>query len=270
MRTPWRATSLLPGIVVLLLSSCDGASGSAGVAVVPPSPPPPAASVCRAAGATPVRVAFVAKEAVADELDGLRYFVQDWGARQKCFTGTVLTGLDKADLSSYQVLIVDVSHDRSLSSGDAAALTAFVASGRRVGVFAWPLRLGDGSVLELPLGAAGSAFSTVRYKVARGCGDWQYTSVPATPFSLSRRSYRYENFGSAIFTVTAGAPARVWASTLFCPTDPGDVMVETPAGTVAGFSIAYSVSLADNNVRATAMKQLVVDTIDALSHPAAS
>ncbi|MDQ6713338.1 MAG: hypothetical protein M3Z28_09155, partial [Candidatus Dormibacteraeota bacterium] len=99
---------------------------------------------------------------------------------------------------------------------------------------------------------------------ARGCGDWQYAQAPTAPFNLGN-SYRYENFGSAIFTVSADAPQRHWADGLFCPNDAGAVMIEIPTGIVAGFSFGYSVSLADNNIRATGMKRLVVDTIHALA-----
>ncbi len=104
-------------------------------------------------------------------------------------------------------------------------------------------------------------------KQAIGCGDWQYSEAPKAPFALGGTSYRYENFGSSIFTVEAHGPQRAWATALFCPAHPGSVMVEVPSGIIAGFSLAYTISLADNNVRAVAMKRLLVDVMNELGGP---
>ena len=222
---------------------------------------------CRTSGGAPIKVLFLAKEAVPDELEGLRYFVDDWGRRQGCFNGTVVTSVKSSELARAAVAVVDISHDEQLSAGDAQALNSFVASGKRIAVFGWPLKLGDRSVIADPLAGVEGSLGGVQFNVARGCGDWQYAQAPTTPFDLGQ-SYRYENFGSAIFTVKADARQRSWANSLFCPSDPGPVMIEMPGGIVAGFSFGYSVSLADDNIRATGMKRLVIDTIHALASPA--
>ncbi len=249
------------------LTACGTAAHE--VPVLAPGRPDPAAKTCHANQPSgPPSVIFLAKEAVPDELAGLTYFVQDWGLRQGCFKGKVLTSLNAGDLPANGVLVVDISHDEQLDTEDAAAITAVIAAGKRVAIFGWPLRLSDRSVIAAPLAGSETSFGEVTFTLASGCGDWQYTDAPKTPFELMGASYRYENFGGAIFTVRARGPQRVWAKTLFCPNDPGLVMLEVPAGIVAGFSIAYSVSLADNNIRATGMKELLVDVIHGLVLPA--
>lgn len=250
-------------LAVLALSGC----GSTTEMAIPIATRSDSGQGCAAPGAAPIKVLFVAKEAVPDELDGLRYFVQDWGKRQGCFDGTVVTAARPQDLTRVEVAVVDISHDTQLTPDDAQALQAFIATGKRVAVFGWPLRLSDRSVIPAPLSGLENGLGGVRFTVARGCGDWQYAQGPTTPFNLGN-SYRYENFGSAIFTVKADARQRHWANSLFCPSDLGAVIVEIPAGIVAGFSVGYSVSLADNNIRATGMKRLVVDIIHALAAPA--
>mgnify|MGYP001260957094 CR=1 FL=1 len=250
-------------LFVLVLGGC----GTTMEVAIPVTTRSDAGQGCVTAGGAPIKVLFVAKEAVLDELDGVRYFVQDWGKRQGCFDGTVVTTARTADLARVAVAVVDISHDAQLSADDAQALQAFIDSGKRVAVFGWPLRLSDRSVIPAPLSGLENSLGGVRFTVARACGDWEYAQAPTTPFNLGH-SYRYENFGSAIFTVNADAPQRHWANSLFCPTDPGATMIELTAGVVAGFSFGYSVSLADNNIRATGMKRLVVDTIRALASPA--
>lgn len=234
-----------------------------------PAPPHPG-QACHAAGApTPPNVVFLAKEESPEELDGLDYFVQDWGARQGCLKGLVLTSLHSVDPSRYTVLVVDVSHDQQLSAEDRDGIQAFIAKGRRVAVFAWPVKLSDGSVIGSALGGVPALLGAGQLKAARTCGDWQYGDQLQRPFELQKTSYRYENFADAIFTVNGGG-GRSLATTLFCPADPGPVMVETPAGTLAGFYLAYSLSLADNNVRSVGMKRMLVDLVQKLSLPMAA
>ena len=250
-------------MLLFLLAGC-GTAPEVAIAVATRSD---AGQGCRAKGLAPVKALFVAKEAVPDELEGVRYFVDDWGKRQGCFDGRVVVSARSSDLAQVAVAVVDISHDEQLSPDDAQALEAFISSGKRVAVFGWPLRLRDRSVIPAPLSGLEHSLGGVQFKAARGCGDWQYAEAPATPFDLGH-SYRYENFGSVIFTLEADTSQRPWANSLFCPSHPGPVMIAVPAGAVAGFSFGYSVSLADNNIRATGMKRLVVDTINALAKPA--
>ena len=209
----------------------------------------------------------LAKEVAPEELDGLNYFATDWGLRQGCFRATIVTTGSRIDPSQYRGLIIDVSHDASLTEADVALARSFVSAGRRLAVFGWPLRLSDLTVDPVAISGLTELPGDFTLNQASGCGDWQYTDIPKAPFDLSRTSYRYENFGSTIFTVTAGGPQRTWATALFCAAHPGNVIVEVPAGIIAGFSIAYTISLADNNVRAVAMKRLFVDVVNELAGP---
>ena len=254
-------------VAATLLALALGACGQpAELAVTPPAPGHPA-DECRAAG-PPISVLFLSKQAVKDDADGLTYFVQDWGGHRGCFKGTVVTDLKGVNLAPFRVMIVDVSHDQRLSETDAQGMQQFVAAGKRVGLFAWPLQLADRTLLPDALGGARPILQNATFQIARGCGDWQFTEQAATePFRLRGASYRYENFGSAIFTIHVTDPQRVWANTLFCPQDSGPMVVEVKAGIVAGFSVAYSISLSDNNVRATGMKEMLVDVIHSLAQP---
>lgn len=247
----------------LLLLACGP---EAEVAIPAPRVPDPT-EPCRSAAIRPVNVVILAKEAVPEELAGLDYFVQSWGSRGRCFKGVVVTALGGAEPSQFNAVLVDISHDQVLSPADATALTAFRRAGRRIGLFGWPLRLDDRSVIADPLDGARAIFSDPEFHIARGCGDWQFRDSLNSPFPLGGGSYRYENFGGAIFTVASAGPQRSLATTLFCGQDPGPVMIETGSGIVAGFSLAYSISLADNNIRAVNIKQMVVDVLQLLVQP---
>ncbi|GAC1329935.1 MAG: hypothetical protein NVSMB17_06780 [Candidatus Dormibacteria bacterium] len=255
--------ALALGFLALATAGCGQA---AEIPVVAPRQPSAAQPQC-AAQKNPVNTVFFAREADSSDLSGLDYFVREWGQRQHCFNGVLLTSLKGADLSPYQVMIVDVSHDAVLSAEDAAAIRAFIARGRRIGVFAWPLALKDRSIVPDPLAGLQAELGGVKFGVARDCGDWMYTDAPGAPFPIEQTSYRYENFGSAIFTLSLSGPQRPWANSLFCPGPPQPVMVESPAGIVAGFSVGYSISLADNNVRSVGMKRMLVDAISVLARP---
>ena len=226
-----------------------------------------ASGSCRAAGYRPPTVLVLAKEAIPEELDGLNYFANDWGLRQGCFHATVVTGGGSLDPKRFGTLIVDVSHDSVLAPEDIALADSFLAAGKRLAVFSWPLRLSDLTVNSDALGDLSGRLGSFSLRQASGCGDWQYSEGPKSPYNLAQTSYRYENFGASIFTVRATGPQRPWASALFCPAHPGSVMIEVPAGLVAGFSMAYTISLADNNVRAVAMKRLFVDVANELVGP---
>ncbi|GAC1505180.1 MAG: hypothetical protein NVS1B3_03040 [Candidatus Dormibacteraceae bacterium] len=252
-------------LLVLLASACG-----AGAAEIPlsPTPAPDAGSiVCRQAG-TPPTALILAKEAVPDELDGVNSFVQDWGNRQGCFKATVVTTLTGANLAKYQVLIVDISHDQVLASEDAAGVQAFIKSGKRAAIFAWPIKLSDETVITASLAGAETSLSSASWKQAHGCGDWRFSDYLKTPFSLEATSYRYENFADSIFIVSATGPQRVIATSLFCPSFPGPTVLEVPGGVLAGFSFSYSVAFADNTIRAVGMKRLIVDVMHLLTKPA--
>lgn len=221
---------------------------------------------CRAAHYSTPQVVVLAREAAPEDLDGLNYFATDWGNRQGCFRAAVVTASNGIRPAAYRGLVVDVGHDQTLSPADVDLVRAFLASGRRVAVFAWPLRLSGRLVDNSALGEV-PALLGATWNPARGCGDWQYTSAPRGPFQIGGTSYRYENFGDALFTVSSKAASRSWANTLFCPKDPGAVVLELPQGFIAGFSFGYTVSLADDNVRAVAMKQMLVDVFESLSGP---
>jgi len=236
------------------------------VGIAPPRAPDPT-EPCRMAALKPVNAIFLAKEAVPDELAGLDYFVQSWGARSKCFRGVVVTSLGGADPAQFDAVVVDLSHDQALTAADATALDGFRRAGKRIAVFGWPLRLDDLTAIADPLGGARQSLGDADFQIARGCGDWQFSEPLKFPFPVGGGSYRYENFGGAIFTITATGSQRSLATTLFCPQDTGSVMVETKSGVVAGFSLAYSISLADNNIRAVNLKQMVVDVLQLLVGP---
>lgn len=251
---------LLAGAVAAMLLA--GCGGEVGVPIT--APEPGSAGTCQARGYHAPAVLFLAKETVPEELDGLTFFAENWGRRQGCFRGTVVSAAI-GDIRGYDDLVVDVAHDATLGAKDVALVHAFLAAGRRVAVFAWPIRLSEDTVADAALAGVPALFGDVLLTRVRGCGDWLYTAAPGSPFQLGGTSYRYENFGASIFTVATQAPHRIWASTLFCPADTGAVMVEVPQGIVAGFSIAYTISLADNNVRSVAMKRLLVDVINELA-----
>ncbi|GAC1617269.1 MAG: hypothetical protein NVS9B1_26680 [Candidatus Dormibacteraceae bacterium] len=252
--------------LALFVMAC---ASSPEVGVATPRPPDPT-EPCRTATLKPVNAIFLAKEAVPDELAGLDYFVQTWGMRSKCFRGVVVTTLGGADPAQFDAVVVDVSHDQALTAADATALDGFRKAGKRIAIFGWPLRLDDLSTIADPLSGARQLLGNADFHLARGCGDWQFSEPLKFPFQVGGGSYRYENFGGAIFTVTAAGSQRALATTLFCPQDTGSVMVETKSGIVAGFSIAYSVSLADNNIRAVNLKQMLVDVLQLLVGPGPS
>lgn len=257
------AARIVAPLAALLIM--NGACGPAPRAIpVRPSPPPhPALGSCELPAPA---VAFLAKESVAEEVDGLNVFVADWGARGHCFDGVVLTTLAGADLSRYRVLIVDVSPGSHIDAADRTAIDAFRASGRRVALFAWPLALPERTVIPRVFGGVESGFGGAELRLLSGCGDWQFGDGPKRPFDLENASYRYENFGDALFAVKVEGPQRVWANSLFCK-DVAPVMIEVPAGIVAGFYLGYTISLADNNVRSIGLKRALVDVIHALAGP---
>jgi hypothetical protein len=262
MRRPLRIVNAgIAAALGLWLTSC----GTASELPVNPPPLPHPAQACRTrAVKPPIKVLFLAREAMPDELQGLQYFVRDWGKGQSCFDGRVVTSLFGVNLKPYQVLVVDVSHDERMTTDDAAVVAGFIASGKRAALFAYPMRLHDRTVIDDPFSGLSSSLGA-GLTVASGCGDWRYQDMPVQPFTLAGSSYRYENFGGAIFTVHAGGRQRPWANALFCPNDSSPVILELPQGIIAGFSLAYTVSLADDNVRAVQMKELVVDAIHELA-----
>ena len=258
-------TRVLLALLSLALAGCAGFGEE--VPLVAAARPDAAAGACRTAGYIAPAVLLLAKEAVPEELDGLNYFAADWGRRQGCFRATVVTDGAAIDTRRFAAMVIDVSHDARVTAADVNLARAFVDAGKRVALFAWPLRLADLSVDLDALAGLNEALGDFTYRQAAGCGDWQYTGLPRVPFDLAGTSYRYENFGSTVFTITLVGPGRPWATTLFCPAHPGAAMVEVPAGLVAGFSLAYTISLADNNVRAVAMKRLFVDVVNELAGP---
>ncbi|GAC1701932.1 MAG: hypothetical protein NVS9B6_17460 [Candidatus Limnocylindrales bacterium] len=249
----------------LMLTACGPAPK--GIPIIPSRPPHPASGACD--NLSPPSVVFFAKETAPEEVDGMNQFAADWGARQHCFDGVVLTTLAGADLSRYRVLVIDVAPGQRIDPAERAAIDAFRATGRRVAIFAWPLALPERTQIVNTLGGveAEPGFGSVRVRAILGCGDWQLTEAPRQPFPMQSSSYRYENFGDALFAVAADGPQRLWASTLFCP-DLAPVMVEVPAGLVAGFYLGYTISLADNNIRSLGLKRLLVDVIHTLAAPA--
>jgi len=255
----------LLAILAVTVAGCAGFGRE--LPVHPPGREDGAGGVCRAAGYSAPAVLVLAKEAVPEELDGLNYFASDWGLRQGCFRATVVTAASGLDPNRFTGLIIDVGHDASLVPADVGLARSFVGAGKRLAVFGWPLRLAGLTVDPEALAALAPLLGDFKLRQAAGCGDWQYTDAPRSPFDLIQTSYRYENFGSTIFTVEARGPQRPWANALFCAAHPGSVIVELAAGLVAGFSLAYTISLADNNVRAVAMKRLFVDVVKALAGP---
>lgn len=249
-------------LLAALLSGCGQA-----VAVRPPAPPDQAAG-CREAGRAPIPVLFLVADPVPEEKLGFEWFVRDWGARAGCFAGVMLTSLANADLTRFRTVVVDVSHDSQLPADDARVISRFVAKGGRVALFGYPMRLADRSQMAEPFGGAESALNNARWQLASGCGDWQFGKRLSSPFDMNQASYRYENFGGAIFSVATDPPSEPVAGILFCNRSGQPAMLEVRGGVVAGFSLAYSLSLADDNVRAVGMKRMLVDVIHVLAEPA--
>lgn len=254
---------LLTAALVLAISGCGQV-----VAVRPPAPPDQAAG-CRVAGQPPATVLFLVADPVPEEKLGFEWFVRDWGGRARCFDGVMLTSLSNVDLGRYAAIVADVSHDSQLADDDARALTAYVSRGGRAGLFGYPMRLSDRTPITLPFAGAQASLGNARWTMASGCGDWQFGARLSMPFNLDQASYRYENFGGAIFSVSADPPATPLATIIFCDHAGQAAMLESPGGVVAGFSLAYSLSLADDNVRAVGMKRMLIDVIHVLAGPRA-
>ena len=204
---------------------------------------------------------FLAKEAVPAELKAVERFVDVWGTGHGCFAGKVVTELKGANLASYRVLIVDISHDAVLDRDDMNAILAFRG---RLGLFDYALALSDHSRTNTLLGGE-TLIGRMDFSLAPGCVDWQYGARLSTPFDLSGTTYHYPTQADATLAMRADGPNRVWA-TLSCQQG-GAALLEVPPGLIAGFYMAGALTRGDDDPAGAGMAKLVVDIIHSLTQP---
>jgi hypothetical protein len=253
----WAAPLLAP--IICLLVACGAEPGTTNTPS--PSADPLAVSCKQSLQQAPVRVLFLAKEAVQAELAALTQFVNHWTAAG-CFSGKVVTSLKAMDLAAYQVMVVDISHDASLDDADVTGLVDFVHSKRHAAVFDYALRLSDQSRTNTLLGQE-TQIGRMDFSLAPACTDWQYGSELISPFDLSNLAYHYPAPANATYAMRADGPSRPWA-TLTCAQG-GVALLEVPTGAVAGFYGANA--LAQGGERAGEMEKLVADVVQRLSQP---
>ncbi|MDQ6827092.1 MAG: glycoside hydrolase [Candidatus Eremiobacteraeota bacterium] len=222
------------------------------------TPPDPAAACLTA---SPPRVLFLALEAVPDELQGLRYFVSDWGRNKKCFKGRVVTDSVGIRALNYDILVVDVSPHMTVSHGAVNDIASVVKSRRPVALFMGPASMVTGASAPQAVEAMRKVFPGLI--MTRTCANSQLTKMTGGPFDLNEHSFHYESFVHGVYNLDLSARTAPWAHDL-CKTGKPTV-VRTDRGIIAGFYIAYEVSLADNNTPAITAKRLVVNVIHELA-----
>lgn len=256
-----RAAPILAPIVCLLVAC----GTQPGLTQIRPSASldPLAVSCKQSLQQAPVRVLFLAKEAVPSELAALSRFVSDWTAAG-CLSGRLVTGLKGVDLTPYSVMVVDISHDSILDDVDVTALVDFVHSKRRAAVFDYALRLSDQARTNTLLGQE-TQIGRMDFSLAPNCIDWQYGTQLTSPFDLSNLAYHYPAPVNATYAMRADGPNKPWAS-LTC-TQGGAALLEVPTGAVAGFYAANA--LAQGGEQAVQMEKLLVDVVERLQQPSA-
>ncbi|MDQ6823535.1 MAG: hypothetical protein M3Z07_03470, partial [Candidatus Eremiobacteraeota bacterium] len=219
---------------------------------------PDPAKPCRGTGP---RAVFLAYEAVPDELAGLRYFVSDWGSKKHCFSGRVATNSAELAKSDYDVAIIDVSPDMSVPQNSIDDIANAMRRGKPVAVFVQPANFRTQSDAPDRIAALRRIFPGLT--MTRTCANSQFANVTGGPFDLTDRSFHYESFVHGVYDVGVSGRSTRWALDL-CKTRKPTV-VRTARGIVAGFYLAYEVSLADNNAPAITAKRLVVNVIHELA-----
>lgn len=257
----------------IAFANIDVKSGGSEMASAAPSKSPERAPALRSpqlAGPNPaeacgkgkrVRAIFLAYEAVPNELEGLRYFVADWGKTKKCFDGRVVTNSSELQKFDYDVVIVDISRDSAVPERFVTDISQAVQRGKPVAIFMQPADLATG--LDSPSRVTPLRRIFPGLTMKRTCANSQFTKATGGPFDLFERSFHYESFVHGVYDVSVADPSTSWAVDL-CKTSKPTV-IRTPRGIVAGFYLAYEVSLADNNAPAITAKRLVVNVIQELA-----
>jgi hypothetical protein len=269
-----RRVGLAVSVAVLLLAGCT----------TPPEQAPAAyrqlpelsttgavADVCRSAQPAP-RVLLLAMEVNPDLVTGLRYFMRDWGARLGCFSGRVVTpdgDLDAVRDTGYAVLVVDVSHDVMVTPEAAAAITAAAERGKPVALFAQPGLIGDHSPYPAAIAPLTSVFPGLRFTRPTSPNPLQICNgmtVAAlnSPFELRGTNLFYESPFHGVFTVALGPPATALATSMACNRG-APTIIRHDDRVVAGFTLGYEVSLADNNRQAVTTKEIFVNIVHELA-----
>lgn len=220
---------------------------------------PDPAKGCRRA--KPARAIFLAYESVADELEGLRYFVSDWGNAKKCFSGRVVTNSAELRTMDYDVAIVDVSRDMNVPERAVTDIAQVIQHAKPVALFMQPADFA--TQLDSPRRVAAMRQIFPGLTMNRTCANSQFTKATGGPFDLVERSFHYESFIHGVYNLSASGPTTPWAVDL-CKTGKPTV-IRTAQGLVAGFYLGYEVSLADNNAPAITAKRLVVNVIHELA-----
>jgi|GEM_PF-5233639 len=212
--------------------------------------------------AKPVRALFLAYESRPDELLGLRYFVSDWGNAKNCFSGRVVTDSAALRGSDYDVVVVDVSPDMMVPSTALTDIRNAMRRGKALAVFMQPADSATQRDVPRRIQELRALFPGLA--MDRTCANSQFTKATGGPFDLFQRSFHYESFIHGVYDVSVAGRSFAWAVDLCKSRKP--TVLRTPSGLIAGFYIAYEVSLADNNAPAVTAKRLVVNVINELGH----
>ncbi len=278
-RTRWtarraRAVVLTVSVAALLLTGC-----------APPQQAPVAyrqlpalpldgaiAETCRSAQPAP-RVLLLAMEVNPDLVTGVRYFMRDWGQRLGCFSGRVVTpdgGLDAVRRADYDVLVVDISHDVMVTPEVAAAIEAAIDRGAPVALFAQPGLVSDHAPYPAAIAALTPVFPGMRFTRPTSpnplqlCNGMTLSAALDGPFEVSGTNFFYESPFHGVFTVALDPPATALATSLACSKG-APTIIRRGDLVVAGFTLGYEVSLADNNRQAVTTKEIFVNIVHALA-----
>lgn len=265
---------LAVSVLALLLAGCaPPQQAPAAYRQVPTLPANGAvAETCRSAQPAP-RVLLLAMEAHQYLVTGLRYFMRDWGARLGCFSGRVVTPggeLDEVRGTAYDVLVVDISHDVAVTPEVAAAVEASADRGTPVALFAQPGLVSDHAPYPEAVAPLSSVFPGMRFtrptfpNALQLCNGMTMSEGLNDPFELQGSNLFYESPFHGVFTVALDPPATALATTMAC-SQGAPTILRHGDRVVAGFTLGYEVSLADNNRQAVTTKEIFVNIVHALA-----
>lgn len=211
-------------------------------------------------GANP-RVTFVAFESTSEDVAGLRYFINDWGARHGCFRGRLVLTPQALLRRRADVVVVDIGYGAAVSPVFQSALRRLSRHGIPLAIFAQPALFGSKNNDARAVTSLQAIVPGVRFE--RTCANSQIGTELTKPFALTRRSFHDESFAPGVFDVEAPHELGALATDLCTTKKP--TMIRTPQGVIAGFSLGYEVSLADDNKPAITAKQIAIDTLNLLA-----